>query len=122
MRMTHFDKLEKMHKHMAALGIRHSTYAPPAWRILWRMGIKVPPPLFAPFWPCAILLSGYFVVAWGLFMWLFAWSHRDMPLWLMLSSALFAGLLFGLCMAAYYRHVAHKHNLPAWPDYTGQEP
>ena len=118
MRMTHSDKLERMQKHLAGLGISPSTAAPPIWRLLWRLGIELPPPLFMGFWPAAFFMGSFFGVFWGLFMWLFQWSRQGMPFWLVLAAAAFAGVLFGLCMAAYFRYLARKHNLPSWAAYT----
>jgi len=122
MRMTHSEKLKEMHRHMAALGIAATTAAPPAWQLLWRLGIEAPPPLFAPFWPSALFMGSFFGLFWGLFMWLFLWSRQGMPGWLVAAAALSAGALFGLCMAGYFRYLARKHNLPLWRDYAGQQP
>lgn len=49
--MTHTEKVERMYRHMAA---------PPAWRVLWRMGIEAPPPLFMSFLPVALVLGTFF--------------------------------------------------------------
>ncbi|MFA9274463.1 MAG: DUF6404 family protein [Candidatus Aquirickettsiella gammari] len=117
--MTHSEKLKKMREHLATLGISPSTSAPPVWKILWRLGLEVPPPLFMGFWPTALFMGSYFGVFWGLFMWLFNWSRQGKPLLFILGGAISAGVLFGLCMAAYLRHLARKHNLPSWAAYTG---
>ena len=122
MLMTDPDKLERMRKHMLALGVSPSTAAPPLWKLLWRLGIDLPPPLFMGFWQTALLMGSFFGLFWGLFMWLFMWSRQGMPVWIMLSSAILAGVLFGLCMAAYFRHLARKHRLPSWSAYTGAQP
>lgn len=39
-----------------------SNYAPPLLRILWRLGIRLPPLPFMPFWQVTLLmgLMGYF--------------------------------------------------------------
>ena len=117
--MTHQEKLERMYRHTDALGISRATVAPPAWRLLWKMGLEVPPPLFAPFLPMALATGSFFAVAWGLLMWLGFWARQGMPLAGMFVSALAAGVLFGLIMAGIYRHLARKHGLPSWADYRG---
>lgn len=117
--MTHQEKLEAMYRHMGRLGIARATAAPPAWRLLWRLGFEVPPPLFTPFWPGAIAMGLFFGVTWGVFMWLALWSRQGMPPVLFAAVSLAAGAAFGLIMAAYFRHLARKHGLPAWADYTG---
>ncbi len=41
-----------------------SNYAPPLLRILWRLGIRLPPLPFMPFWQVTLLmgeLMGYFL-------------------------------------------------------------
>ncbi|UWX03491.1 hypothetical protein H1235_10200 [Pseudoxanthomonas sp. NC8] len=86
--MTDPDKLERMRKHMLALGVSPSTAAPPLWKLLWRLGIDLPPPLFMGFWHTALLMGSFFGLFWGLFMWLFMWSRQGMPVWIMLSSAI----------------------------------
>ena len=117
--MTHQEKLEAMYRHMAVLGVSKSTAAPPAWRLLWRLGFEVPPPVFAPFAANALAMGAFFGLFWGVGMWAMLWARQGMPLALMATSALAAGTLFGLVMAAYYRHLARKHGLPAWAEYAG---
>jgi hypothetical protein len=70
----------------------------------------------------ALLMGSFFGLFWGVLMWLFMWSPQGMPLWLMLSSAGLAGVLFGLCIAAYFRHLGRKHRLPSWSTYMGPQP
>ncbi|WP_249508025.1 DUF6404 family protein, partial [Escherichia coli] len=35
-----------------------SNYAPPLLRILWRLGIRLPPLPFMPFWQVTLLMGG----------------------------------------------------------------
>ena len=118
--MTHSEKLEAMKRHMTALGILQSTAAPPAWKLLWRLGVEIPPPLFLGFWHAALFMGTFFGLLWGAVMWLILWSWQGMPLAFVAIGSLSAGILFGLLMATYFRYLARKHNLPAWADYTGQ--
>jgi hypothetical protein len=117
--MTHHEKLERMYRHMETLGIGKSTSAPPAWRLLWRFGIEVPPPLFTPFVPGALAMGASFGFLWGLIMWAAFWARQGIPVGLMTIAALSAGTLFGLTMAAYFRYLARKHGLPSWTQYKG---
>jgi len=109
--MTGSEKLQAMQARMAELGIAPSTAAPPLWKLLWRMGVEVPPPLFMGFWSVALLMGGFFGVGWGILMWFMMWSRQGMAGWVALVAAVVAGVLFGLAMAAYFRHLARKHGL-----------
>ncbi|MFC0682901.1 DUF6404 family protein [Lysobacter korlensis] len=117
--MTHHEKLAAMHQHMIAIGVPASTAAPLAWRLLWRLGVEVPPPLFVPFATGALAMSGAFALVWGLLMWGLFWARQGMPASSVVAAALAAGALVGISMAAYFRHLARKHNLPSWAEYTG---
>lgn len=118
--VTHAEKLERMRAHMAALGIPASTAMPPLWKVLWRLGFEVPPPLFMGFGGITLVLGGFFGCFWGLMMWLLLWSREGMSVWFALAAAFAAGVLFGVAMAAYLRRLARRHRLPAWDGYTGQ--
>lgn len=117
--MTHQEKIALMYRHTDALGISRATAAPPAWRLLWRLGAEVPPPLFVPFLPMALATGGFFALGWGLVMWLAFWSRQGMPVGVVTVSSLAAGVLFGLVMAGIYRYLARKHGLPTWAEYRG---
>jgi Family of unknown function (DUF6404) len=49
-----------------------------------------------------------------LFMWFVLWSGSGASIGLAVFASSFAGLTFGLCMAAYYSYGRHKHKLPRW--------
>lgn len=40
-----------------------------------------------------------------------------MSLGIAFGTAVFAGLIFGFCMASYYRYGAEKHRIPLWKDF-----
>uniref|UniRef100_UPI0038BA9BCC DUF6404 family protein n=1 Tax=Klebsiella pneumoniae TaxID=573 RepID=UPI0038BA9BCC len=42
-----------------------SNYAPPLLRILWRLGIRLPPLPFMPFWQVTVLTGGLWGISWG---------------------------------------------------------
>ncbi|HEU0154132.1 MAG TPA: DUF6404 family protein [Arenimonas sp.] len=117
--MDHDEKIARMYPHMDALGIGRSTAVPPAWRVLWSLGVKVPPPLFVPFLPMALATGAFFGMTWGLLMAFVYWSRQGYPVSAMLGSSIAAGVLFGLAMAGIYRYLARKHRLPSWDQYRG---
>lgn len=103
---------------MGDLGIGGYTTAPPNFRLLWAMGIDLPPPFFLG--PAALtLIAGVpFAVLWAVGMSLTMWLvQQPLPLWLVIAISAVAGLLLGLGMAAYYRSHADQLPLPAWEDY-----
>lgn len=112
--MPYPSQLEAALSVLAATGMQPNNYAPPAHRLLWRMGFHVPPH-FASFTSNLIFSGAWFGIAWGTIMWFAAWSDRGMSPAGAAVAAIVAGILFGLCMAIYYRRSARKHNLPAWP-------
>jgi hypothetical protein len=113
--MTQSSKLDSYKQHMAAQGVGESTAFPPGWRLLWSVGLQVPPPLFLSFFPLATVTGGIFGPVFGFTVWLLQnRGAREMPVEHGLSVALVAGVGFGLAMAAYYRHMARKHRLGSW--------
>ena len=103
---------------IASKGVRPSTAAPPLYRLFWKMGLKVPPPLMAGFFSIALLMGGFFGVFWGLLMWLLMWGRTGMPMAAAAVLALLAGALFGLLMAAVLRWQARNKQIPAWKDFA----
>jgi len=55
-----------------------SNYAPPLLRILWRLGIRLPPLPFMPFWQVAVLTGGLWGTSWGCAMWFIYWGPSGM--------------------------------------------
>jgi LPXTG-motif cell wall-anchored protein len=103
---------------MEQLGVSTYTAAPPFFRMLWGMGLRLPPPLFMGFAPLMLITGAIFAVFWGAGMWLVSWRMQgDMPMWLTFAVSIFAGLLFGLAMAAYYRSKSRSLPLPSWQNY-----
>lgn len=101
---------------LAQCGIMKSNYAPPIYRLLWRFGVKMPPPHFAGFIFNFLFTGTIFAVGFGTFVWLFSWSANGKSAAGAVLASLAAGILFGLSMASYYRYGARKHKLPAWPE------
>ena len=117
--MTQLSKLESYKQYMAAKGISKATAFPPAWSVLWSMGIKIPPPPFLGFVSLAVIAGGLFGPLFGLGAWLLGnRGVREMPASKALWVALFTGAVFGLIMAAYYRHLARKHRLGSWAGFS----
>lgn len=59
MHNTHANRLDRM---KGRTGHSARRAAPPLWRLLWRIGIHLPPPLFMGFVPGALFISGSYSV------------------------------------------------------------
>lgn len=61
---------------MASCKMWKSNYAPLLIRLLWRLGINIPPLPFAPFWQVFGVMAGSFSVGYGLWMYWMVWRAR----------------------------------------------
>ncbi len=117
--MTHSSKLDRYKRHMADRGVGDATAFPPAWHMLWSLGVKLPPPPFMGFASLALIAAGLFGPLFGFFAWLLGnRGVREMPISEGLWVALITGAVFGVIMAAYYRQLARKHRLGAWEAFS----
>jgi hypothetical protein len=114
---THKEKIELMYDEFPEKGISKSSYAPPFYRLLWRLGIKAVPPIFYSFKRVWITQALFFAVAWGILMYFFIWQKENMSILNMVVSSCSGGLVFGLIMAFFIRKQSKKIGCPSWDDY-----
>jgi hypothetical protein len=109
------EKLKAALGLLASTGIWRSQYAPPLYRLLWKLGAKIPPPHFLSF-TANFVRAG---ILFGVLMWFILWSqsHQGRSAYAGFAVALLGGLFFGLSMAAYYHYSARKHGIPLWRDF-----
>ena len=88
------------------------------YRLFWKLGWQVPPPLMADFLSIVLLMGGFFGVFWGLAMWLLMWGRAGMPVTMVAVIAWVAGASFGVIMAAILRAQARNKGIPAWKDFA----
>lgn len=112
--MNPHDQLEEALALLRETGMTRNSYAPPPHRLLWRRGILVRPPHFAPFHHNMLGTALWFAPLWGFLMWFLVWSGQGQPLWIMLGASVLAGLLVGILMAIFYQENARKNHLPPW--------
>jgi len=122
--MSFEEKRRAAEAMMAAAGFKRNAYAPWGYRLMWMLGLNVPPPHFAGYGVNAVLMSAWFVIAVAVIRimmeavtaWLgwtdFAW--RTVAVW-WLTFVPF-GLLFGPLLALYFAWSARKHRLPRWSE------
>jgi fatty acid desaturase len=91
-----------------------SNYAPPLIRGLWKLGLKIPPLPFAPFWQTILIMGIFFGPVFGFFMWFSLWKHQSMSLSMAIRTSLMAGVLFGVLMAAFHWWLKKRNKLPDW--------
>ena len=115
--MTHKEKIKKMFEELPKKGIKQYNFAPPIYRLLWKLGVEIPPPPFSSFLYDFLFAGVGFGTLWGLLMWFVFWQPKNFPAIIAIISSAMAGILFGLSMAVILRHKAKKHNLPLWKDY-----
>ena len=115
--MTHGEKVTFMIADLQERGVGKRTSAPPVFRLLWKMGWQVTPPLFQPFGSLFVGFGSSFAIGWGTLMWFGLWRRQGIPVTVVAGGSLAAGILFGLAMAGFMRWKAKKLGLPSWTDY-----
>lgn len=119
--MTFEEKLALSLAIMEKKKMWRSHYAPPLYRLLWKCGVHIPPPPFAPFWLNVTFFGVTFGLTWTLIMTLTVWRASPIIMPVLLSHALFAGLIFGLSMALFHSWRRAANRLPAWNKLTTRQ-
>ncbi|HDS1654336.1 TPA: hypothetical protein QEL76_002274 [Stenotrophomonas maltophilia] len=102
-------------------GLARVQSAPLLHRLLWRMGIALPPPILASFGINALVQGLLFGLFWTGLMWLMLWQGSERPLALLLAAGLLAGALFGVVMAALMRSLRCHRKLPDWQQFRARQ-
>lgn len=104
-------------------GMWRCNYEPPYLRVLWRMGVEIPPPHFVPFSRMVIFAMAWFSAAWGAIMWPLVWSKQGMTGVSAVGISCGTGLFLGFSMAIYFAYGRRKYRLPRWASLDeGQTP
>jgi hypothetical protein len=112
--MTFEEKRKSAIALLAERGVKRPAYAPTIVTLLWRAGLEVPPPHFAPFLAVFAFAAVFIAATWGLLMWFVVWApHGEAVLTAIMIAALVGGFA-GLVIAGYYRYSARKLALPRW--------
>lgn len=111
----------QLHRSLALLsqrGLPRNRYEPPLFRLLWKIGVEVPPPHYMSFAKVAISYAVWFAVFWWGFMWVLVWSRQGRAMGDDVLVAVAAGAFFGLVMAWFYERDRRKLRLPAWESFA----
>ena len=123
--MIFLKKLEKALAKLESSEPKISGYQPPLFRLLWVLGVELPPPHFRTF----SKNRTFFGAVAGIWMWiLFAsWTlfYVGMPwtstLLISTPAGLFVGILGGHYMAKHYEKEAKLYKIPQWKDFQPEE-
>lgn len=116
-------ELDFEHKLLAAFdllqsrGVWRRNFAPPMFRLLWRLRIEAPPPHFCRFVHNVAVVGGAFSLLWGIIMLALPVALGGLSFTASIVLALVIGLAFGVAMATYYRLSARRHRIPLWEDF-----
>jgi hypothetical protein len=106
---------------LSARGLARSHAEPLAFRVLWKLGVRVRPPHFIGFVPIALAYGTSFACMWGVFMWTLVWSQQGFGMMDVGLRAGVAGAAFGLMMAWFYARERREFALPAWESFGPDE-
>jgi hypothetical protein len=113
--MTSREKINAALEDLKGRGVSKSSAAPPVYRLMWALGIHIPPPHFQSFLGL-FALQGFFF---GLIMTVVLFAilpTNEIEMLLLVGAG--SGLVFGLLMATFMNIYKRKLGLPAWDDYT----
>ena len=112
---------EKLATYFQEMQFRVMKADSPVFRLLWALGLKVPPPLFLGAWGSFVYPFGIFasmVLSAGALVW---WERPNIPVWVMWVTALpflivvLAGSVYNIRAT---RSLASKLQLPSWDQYV----
>ena len=108
------EKKERAISIMKSKKMWSSNYAPPLLRLVWKMGVRIPPLPFAPFWQVALLMGIPIGSVWGILMWFFTWKESGIDPVDAIARSLLFDVWMGIFMAAYHWWRKKVNNLPDW--------
>lgn len=98
-------------------GLLKTDNVPPLLKLLWGLGLNVPPPQFASFFGLFVFSSLALALPWGALMWLLKWNASHMSI----GEILFRSIGFGCCVGLFFtlmvRYSARKNSIPHWSQF-----
>ncbi|MCK6480114.1 MAG: DUF6404 family protein [Planctomycetes bacterium] len=109
---THREAVRRYLEDMKSRGFSSWTCAPPLFRLLWALGLEIPPPSLLGSGARALLMGGIFVpVSFGILVAL----NGDVRESFFVS--VFAGIVSVALLSSRIRRQARARNLPPWEHY-----
>jgi hypothetical protein len=109
---SHRDRMLAITQELRDQGVGAYTSAPPLFRLAWRLGLRIRPPLYQSFVKLSFGAGVWFTIVWGLGTWLMFWRTEGVEASHALVGAALTGTAFGLSMGTYYRWKASRLRLP----------
>ncbi|MDF7809069.1 DUF6404 family protein [Pontiellaceae bacterium B12219] len=116
--MNFKDKIESLEKFLIESGEKKGLASPPLFRLFWKLGSNIPPPLFLSFKMNALCFGGPFSVIMGFiyFSMLGFRSEYHDPL-IDIAAAIVTGFVFGWAMAWTIEKKKQKLKLGRWDQF-----
>jgi len=114
--MCFYETKEAAINELKESNIRPLNYTSPIHILFWKLGFKIRPAHYNSYLRNATFIGLWFSVVWGLLMWFFEWRSMSISIPVAVGFSVFAGALFGIILATYYKWSARKHNLSKWDD------
>lgn len=108
------EQIEAYIEELGMQGVDRSKAVPPLYRLLWKLGVPVNPPLSQSFLSVAMVHGFYFGPLWALGMWFFMLRDGPNAFAVTLFAMLLAGTLFGAIAGFKYRKIGRDRKVPEW--------
>lgn len=105
------DKIRQFVNSAAENGISPSVAFPSVWRIVWRLGVDLPPPHFMSFWHLTLFSGTLAGILCGILTWITGWESGFIGM-----VGLLGGGLIGLSVALYYTVRGRTLDFPPWSE------
>ena len=104
------DYIEKLHQQ----GVSRYTAAPPLDRLLWKIGLNVPPPLCRGFWLNVLISGTLFAIFYPFVVWILNNLFTPWDSSVTVFEAVVTGIIIGLFFAGWNRWKSKKLDIPEW--------
>jgi hypothetical protein len=120
--MSHSEKLEYFGRDCVRRGLAPGAYKPPVFRVLWAVGIKLPPPIFLGFLTNMTLATIYYTLGCSVLLWFIYWRYHPTSFLIAAIWSIGMGSVFGLLVAWGTARKTRLLKLPRWSRYpdTGE--